>query len=192
MAYSMKLQSPNYDAAGNGYEIQLPVTQDTYNGDSMAAILALFDGDNKVMDFRQLREVVRLVGVLTVPTATEAGFTNPIQMRDELMRIRSKKARFGKNTSGTANSWLSETITLANWGTATLPAAEQDTGTTRKKATCRLIYDQYWNPVTAAYANLFLYGTVANVEFGPRPGATTLTRIPFMVTFLAGSVKVGG
>lgn len=194
--FSMKLQSPNYDAAGNGYEIPLPAYQDAYQGDSLAAILALFDGVNKTLDFRQYKETINLVGILTVPAATDAGFANPIQMRDELMRIRAAKARFGKNTSATVKSWLNEgNASLpppsANWGTGTLPADEQDSGTTRKEATCRLVYDYYWKPDTMEYKRLFVYGTVANVAFGPRPGATTLTRIPFAVTFLAGQVKVG-
>lgn len=177
---------------GNGYELPLPCVQDTDNGDSMAAILALFDGNNKVMDFRQLREVIQLVGVLTGPAATNAGYVNAIQMRDEIRRTRAAAARYGANTSATSKSWLNEQPGGGtNWGTSTLPAAEQDSTTTRKEATCRLVYDQYWDPVSGAYKNLFVYGTIANFAFGPRPGATTRTRIPFAVTFLAGSVKVG-
>lgn len=177
---------------GPGYEISLPAVQDTYGGSSMAAIISLFDGDNKVLDFRQLREVIVIPGILTQQAATDAGFTNPVQMRDELRRIRAATAH--GNNPGTAKSWLQETGSLAgssNWGTTTLPAAERDSGTTRQAATLRLIWDQYWNPATLAYANLFLYGTVSDVSFAGRPGATTQTRIPFSVTFLVGSIKVG-
>lgn len=195
MAFTMKLQSPNYDAV-NGYEIALPATADSYAGDSMAAILALFDGNNKVLDFRQYRETVVLVGVLSQSAATSSGFVNPVQMRDELIRIRAAHAQFGKNNTATSKSWLNEggagfAFSSADWGTASLPAAERDSGTTRKAATCRLIYDQYWHPTDAVYKNLFIYGTVSNVSFAGRPGSTTLTRIPFSVTFLAGSIKVG-
>lgn len=195
MVLTMKLQSPDYDAV-NGFEIALPVTMDSYQGDSLAALIPLFDGDNKVLDFRQFSETITLAGVLTVQAASEAGFANPIQMRDELIRIRGARANFGKNTSGTAKSWINEgsgsfPFHSANWGTGTLPADEQDSSTSRKAATCRLIWDRYYNPSTGLYGNLFLYGAVSSISFASRPGATTLTRIPFSVKFLAASVKVG-
>lgn len=201
MAFSMKLQSPDYDGAGNGYEIQLPATGDAYNGDSMAAILALFDADNKIMDFRQLRESIALQGFITTDAATEAGFTNAVQMRDEMRRIRASNARYGKNTSATPKSWLLEGSTgfpfaaaldsggQRTWGSTTLPADEQDSTTTRKESTVRLIWDKYWDPVSLTYKNLFVYGTVSGVTFN-RPGATTRTKIQFSIQFIAGSVKV--
>lgn len=191
--FGMKLQSPLYDNAGAGYELPLPVTQDSYTGDSMAALIALFDAKNKVMDFRQYSEKVSLVGVFTQPAATDATYANPIQMRDEARRIRAATAAFGKNTTATVKSWLTETPGGGtNWGTASLPADERDAGTTRKAGTIRLIYDQYWDPTgTPQYRKFFMYGTVTNVQFGPRPAASTLTRIPFVINFLVGEVKLG-
>ncbi len=191
MAFTMKLQSPDFDNNGVGFEMQLPVTADSYTGDSMAAVIPLFDGNNKTLDFRQFSETVTLVGVLTAPGATEAGFTNPIQMRDEIIRIRGARANFGKNASGTPKSWIQEGTSGGNWGSGTLPADEQDASTSRKPALCRLIYDKYWNPSTMAYGNLLMYGSVKTVSFQSRPGATTRTRIPFQITFLIGEVKVG-
>lgn len=185
----MKLQSPDYNGT-NGYQIQLPVTNDNYVGSSMAAIIPLFDGVNKTLDFRQYREVITLVGVLTVPAAAEAGFASPLQMRDEMMRIRGARANFGKNT-GASKSWLNECsaafprASAATW----TDAPEPDASTSRAEATCRLVYDKYYNPTTGLEADLFAYGTVDNVSFA-RPGATTRTRIPFTVNFLVGQVKV--
>src|SRR5687768_5220888 len=98
MAFSVKLQSPDYDAV-NGYEIQLPATADSYSGNSLATILNLFNGENKILDFAQYTEQVTLVGVLNVPAAASAGFANPIQMRDEFIRIRASRANFGKNAT---------------------------------------------------------------------------------------------
>lgn len=188
---------------GHGYEIAVPVAQDTYQGDSMAAILALFSGKNKILDFKQLRETIPIGGFLDVPSALDAGFTNVTHMRDELIRIRGSHNRFGLNTGSTTKSWLQEggsssdnppiavPLNSADWGTATLPSTEQDSTTTRAVTKCRLVYGKYWRTDVAAYRNLFVYGTVANVRIGPRPGATDLTRIPYVLTFLAGEVEEG-
>ncbi len=191
--FGMKLQSPDYDGAGTGYEIPLPVNQDSYNGDSMASIITLFDGNNKLLDFRQFSESFTLVGVLTQQAADDVGnFANPVQMRDELRRIRASLGDYGRNT-GAAKSWIQEGTGGGSWTSAALIAVgEDDAGTTRKASTCRLIWDQYWQPSTASYKKLFVYGTVKSVSFGPRPGATTRTRIPFAVNFIAAEVKVGG
>lgn len=195
VTFAMKLQSPDYDGV-NGFQIPLPCFTDNYQGDSMAAILALFDGENQIMDFRQLREIITLTGVITELAATDAGYTNPVQMRDEMRRIRAAAANYGKNATATVKSWLSEgsssvPFSSANWGTASLPADEQDAATTRKEGTIRLVWDQYWNPFTASYKKLFLYGTVSNIAFGPRAGASTQSRIPFSIQFLVGFVEVG-
>lgn len=191
ITFAMKLQSPEYDAAGSGYQIPLPVTADSYNGDSMAAILALFDGQNKVLDFRQLRETIMLVGVITTQAATEAGFDNAIQMRDELRRIRAATARYGKNTSATVKSWLTEGGGGGTWSSAALIAAGEDDSASRAASKIRLVWDQYWDANAGAFKKLFVYGTVSNVSFANRLGATTQTRIPFALTFLAGSIEVG-
>lgn len=178
---------------GHGSELALPCISDTYDGDSLATILSLFDANNVVMDFRQLREVIVLQGFLTPEAAIAAGYANAINMRDEFIRIRAQRAPFGRNT-GAAASWLQEDGTgagSASWNTNTLPAADQDAATSRGAAKCRLVYDQYWNPSTGAYSNLFVYGTVSKFQFGPRPGATTKDRIPFSCTFLAGNIQVG-
>src|SRR5687767_2589923 len=131
MPFTMILQSPAYDSSGNGYQIPLPVTNDDYVGSSLAAIVPLFDGQNKALDFRQYSEAINLVGVLTVPAAVEAGFTNgagvgqPLQMRDEMIRIRRAASNFGKNASATPKSWLNEGnpatfpfVAPMNWSTA--------------------------------------------------------------------------
>lgn len=178
---------------GHGSELALPCISDTYDGDSLATILSLFDANNVVMDFRQLREVIVLQGFLTPEAAIAAGYANAINMRDEMIRIRAQRAPFGRLQAGAA-SWLQETGSgagSANWGTSTLPLADQDAATTRAAAKCRLVYDQYWDPSTGTYKNLFVYGTVSKFQFGPRPGATTQLRIPFSCTFLAGSIQVG-
>lgn len=195
----MKLQSPNYDAAGAGYEIALPVTQDSYNGNSMASILALFDGINKIMDFGQLSETITLTGILTVQAAKDAGFVdgsgngNPVQMRDELRRIRLHAGDYGKNT-GAAQAWIEEDGTASGgvWTSAALVAAgEDDAGTSRRLGLCRIVWDQYYKPSTGTFKKLFAYGTVSAINFGPRPAATTQTRIPFSVTMLIGQPQHG-
>lgn len=189
--FAFKLQSPNWDNNGFGTELPLPVTQDTLAGTSLAALITLFDGDNKILDFRQLSEKLTLTGFFTVPAASDAGYSNPIQMRDELRRTRFKAANYGKNTGASA-SWLSEAVTTADWGNVTLPADERDAGTTRQAGRMRLIYDQYWDPTAGVYKKLFMYGVVSDFNFGPRAAATTLTRIPFSVTFIVGTAQLGG
>src|ERR1051325_1452890 len=156
--FSMKLQSPSYDANVTGYQIPLPAATDAYMGDSLAAILALTKGNNKVFDLKRYREVIVLTGVLTQPAADDAGFSNPVQMRDEMRRIRASLGDYGKNT-GAAASWLDEAV-AGNWTSAALIAAdEDDAGTARSSLTCRLIWDKYWKPSAGAYKNLFVYGT---------------------------------
>ncbi len=190
--FSMKLQSPDYDGAGNGYEMPLPVTQDSYLGDSLAAIIPLFEGNNQLMDFLQFSEAVTLVGVLTQATAADTGtFANAIQMRDEMRRIRGALGDYGRNV-GASKSWIAEGVGGGSWTSAALIAAgEADGGTSRKPGTCRLIWDEYYQPSTGTYKKLFLYGTVKTVQFGPRPASTTRNRIPFQIQFVASSVKTG-
>lgn len=178
---------------GHGSELALPCISDTYDGDSLATILSLFDANNVVMDFRQLREVIVLQGFLTPEAARAAAYANAVNMRDEIIRVRASRAPLGRKT-GTASSWLQEDgsgAASSDWGTASLPFNDYDAATSRGAAKCRLVYDQYWDPSSGTYKNLFVYGTVSKFQFGPRPGATTQLRIPFSLTFLAGSIQVG-
>lgn len=196
MAFAFKLQSPAWDgvgapSGGAGYEIPLPAFNDQAVGQSMAAILTLFDGDNQIADFRQLTEAITFQGFLTAEAATLAGYANAVQMRDEIRRTRFQAANYGKNNSGTVKSWLDEGSGGGTWTSAALIAAGEDDTTARAPGIMRLVYDDYWNPTTGTYKKLFGYGTVMNFAFGPRPAATTKTRIPFTLQFGLGDVKLG-
>lgn len=198
MTFTFKLQSPDYNAAGNGSQIPLPVTTDSHTASSLAAILTLFDGENSVLDFKQLREVFTVQGIITPESAKEAGFVDnagngvPAKMRDEIRRTRGKsELGLFSGTPGSPKSWLDEGTGGGNWGSGSLPAAgEADSGTLRAPGKVRLIYDKAWNPGTNAYVNLYIYGTVGDFRFGPRAAASLRNRIPFTLTFLAGSVAV--
>lgn len=175
----MVLQSPAYNNAGLGEQLQLPVAFDALQGSSMADILTLFNNNNKVFDLGQLREVVNLVGFITPAAATEAGFQNPTHMRDFVRRTRSVWPQQDGTTAG------------ANWGSASLPADMRDASTARAKGFSRLVYDKYWDTGTSTYKNLFMYGTVGDYRIGPRAGASGRDRIPFVINFLVGSVVTG-
>lgn len=175
----MVLQSPRYDNAGNGERFLLPVANDSHVGTSLAEILTLTKGKNAILDFAQLREVITLVGFLTQQASVDAGLANPVHFRDRIRRVRSV--------------WPTEdgTLTGANWGTGTLPAAEQDAGTTRGVGKARLIYDKRWDTGTGSLVNFFVYGTVLGFQFGPRAAASGRVRIPYQVQFGIGTVASG-
>lgn len=182
---------------GTGSEIALPIVTDRHAGSSLAAIITLFEGDNQILDFKQLREVITLQGVMTPLSVKEAGYTDkdatgiPLFMRDEMRRIRaSSELGLFSGTVGTPESWLDEGASGGNWGSTTLPTAEQDSGTSRAPGRIRLVYDKYWNADANAFQNLFLYGTVGDFTFGPRAAASLQDRIPCALTFLVGSVRV--
>lgn len=176
MAFTIKIQSPSYNNAGAGTSISLPVAIDSHQGNSLAQIIPLFQGNNAIMDFGQLSEIVSLTGVLTQKAATEAGYANPVHLRDALRAVRS--------------GWPVEAA-AGNWGDASLPADERDASTTRGTGKARLIFDKKWDAGGASFLNFFLYGTVADFSFGPRAAASGRVRIPFRITFLVGSVKSG-
>lgn len=196
MTFTIKLQSPDYDNNGNGSEIQLPVTNDRHAGSSLAAIITLFEGANQILDFKQLREVITLTGIITPLVAKEAGFTDssgngiPLYMRDEIRRIRgASELGLFSGTPGSPESWLDEGVSGGNWGSATLPADERDSGTARAPGRIRLIFDKAWDSAGNQYVNLFMYGTVGDFTF-TRAAASLRDRIPFVCTFLVGGVRV--
>lgn len=162
----------------NGEEIQLAVSQDSYGGNSLAAILTLFSGDNVVLDFGQLREVIRLTGFLTVQGAVVAGYDNPVHWRDTIRRVRSV--------------WPLEDPGLGlNWDSGSLAVNEKDAATARVIGRARLIFDVKWDASAQAFVNFFLYGTVADFSFPNRNAASARTRIPAGVTFFVGRVVTG-
>lgn len=179
-----------------GFEIELPCSQDLLDGISNATILTLFDGKNSIFDFRQYSETLVLSGVITQEVAKACGFDNAVNMRDEIRRIRQAVAGpYGLYTAGAAKSWQMENGSGASsgaWNSATLASDEQDPAApSRGAGKCRLVYDDFWDRSTNTYKRLFLYGTVSKATCGPRPGATTKTRIPYVVTFVVGDVKLG-
>lgn len=194
MTLTIKLQSPDYDGSGNGSEIPLPVVNTRHVASSLAAIITLFEGDNQILDFKQLREVFTLQCMITPRSAQEAGFTNaagdgiPLFMRDEIRRTRGAST-LGLHGGGSASSWLDEGVSGGNWGSAGLPAAERDSGTLRAPGKIRLIFDKAWDPVADDYQNLFVYGTVGDFNF-VGAAASHRERIPAVITFLGGSVTV--
>lgn len=199
-AFTIKLQSPSYNNtggqpdkyvdSGTGRQIPLPVRMDSHTGQSLAAIITLFAGENIGMDFGQLKEVIRLTGTLTPLAATDAGFGSPTHWRDVIRRTRGADPY-------KATPWSLETAS-GNWGTASLPAAEQDTTETRTQGKCRLIFDKRWAeaagdpqwPGSPGLVNLFLYGMVMDFSFPNRLASANRDVIPFGLTFGVTSVAI--
>lgn len=127
---TIKLQSPAWDNSLLGEEIALPVGADTHAGTSLADTITLFNGVNKIFDFGQLREVIQLAGFITTQAAHDAGFINPVDQRDTIRRVRTVWPTENGLSAG------------ANWGTATLPAAEQDSTTARLSGRTRLVFEK--------------------------------------------------
>lgn len=192
MTTSIKLQSPDFDddqtASGTGDEIPLPVNPTQHQGASMATILTLFSGNNKVLDLGQLREGISLSGVITqkfcddhtfIYNANTLSNVDPITVRD-LIRL-------------TRAEWPAEDVTHSDWGSSTLDSDEQDPNTNRSKATARLIYDKtHYDSATdsfdnSSFANFFIYGAVGEFNF-QRQAAHGRTLVGYTLTFLPGQV----
>lgn len=179
----MQLQSPAYNNAGTGRRLYLPVITDAEALESMAEVYTLFAGDNRILDLAMVNSVVQIAGIFSDGFATEHSHTNALFMRDELRRTRRADPVL-------ATPWCLEAAS-GNWGTATLPAAEQDASTTRKRGRMRLIYDKRWDTGAGALVNEFLYGTVGRLRIGPRTGASGRYRIPYAFDFLIGTPDTG-
>lgn len=178
------LQSPTWNNAGSGEQIYLPVSVAHHSGDSRAALLTLFQGENQLMDFGQLQEVLVLSGVLTRRFAVEHGYVDPLHMRDLIRRTR---------TFWPIDDWP---IADTYWDNVNLPADQRDAVTLRQRGRARLIFDKTYRTTagtidTSSLKNFFLYGTVLNFRFGPMVATTNRFRLPYSITMAVGLVQAG-
>lgn len=186
MALTIKLQSPNYNNAGSGNQILLPVEPvgDTVGG--VRAPTPLPGGRLMGFPLGMSARIVQLAGVATQTNAvTDNGLNDILELRDKLLATVRHPTR--ASASAPSGGWSGEAAS-GNWGTASLPAAEQDSGQNRAKGKARLILDKKYN---AGEVNQFIYGYVTSVTFaGWTPGMRASKLLPFVITFAEADIVV--
>lgn len=183
----VKLQSPAYDGStGNGEQLPLPAHRGRHTGQGLAEVLAWFAGKNVDIDLGKLKEGITVDGAFTALTASQSPvqFQGPAYSSALSMFMAARRTR---------RAWPQEEPVDANWGSAGLPADEQDAGTLRGAGTCRLIYDVEDPDNTGSLARFFLYGFVQTWQLR-RVSPTQRVRILYNVSFVPASivVSIGG